>query len=124
MRPPLHQSRYVLANAAGGEELFTGKPSRIVRGQEHSDRSDIADDTGTSEGSLRDEVFLQVRADDASAVGTFRLDYAGVDGVYPDLPRSQFPCKNTRNGVKSAFCGGIDSGISRREPTHAGADHP
>jgi hypothetical protein len=57
----------VLAYAAGAEELFTGKPSRIVRGQKHRDRSYIADDTGTSEGSLRDEVFLQVRADDFRA---------------------------------------------------------
>jgi hypothetical protein len=76
----------VSAYGAGGEELFTGKPNRIVRGQEHSDRSDISNDTGPSKGSLGNEVFLQVRADDASAVRPFRLDHAGVDGVYPDLP--------------------------------------
>ena len=41
----------MLAHAASGEELFTGKPTRIVRGQEHSDRNSIADDTGTSRGA-------------------------------------------------------------------------
>jgi hypothetical protein len=107
----------VLAYAAGGGELFTGKPSRIVRGQEHSDRSYIADDTGTSEGGLRDEVFLQVRADDASAVRTFRLDHAGVDGVYPDLPRPQFPCENTRNGIESwAIASQLKYCNTRRRP--------
>jgi hypothetical protein len=59
-----------LANTAGGEEFLTGKPSRIVRGQEHCDRRDIANHTCPSQGSLRDEAFLQVRADDASAVRT------------------------------------------------------
>jgi hypothetical protein len=107
MRPRLHQNRKMLANAAGGEEVFTGKPSRIVRGQKHRDRSYIADNASPSEGSLGDEVFLQVGADDAAAVRAFRFNHAGVDGVYPDLPRSQFPCENARNGVQGALGGGM-----------------
>jgi len=48
MRPPLLQSRYVLANAAGGEELLTGKPSRIVGGQDSGSSFQVRNASSTS----------------------------------------------------------------------------
>jgi hypothetical protein len=50
---------------------------------------DVARFADAAERSLRDGGLLEIRSDDAAAVGAFSLDPAGIDGVDPDLLRAE-----------------------------------
>jgi hypothetical protein len=111
-----------LAYAAGSEKLLSREPSGVIRGQKHRDRCNIADDAGAPERSLCDQLFLQVGADDASAVCAFGLNHTGIDCVDADLLWSQFPSQHSGDGIESSLGAGIDGGVGRCETADAGAD--
>ena len=75
---------YGLAKAAASEKLFTGKSGGVFRGEKDSDGGDVAGLADAAERSPREDGLLEIRCDEAAAVGTFSLDYARTDGIDPD----------------------------------------
>ena len=70
---------YGLAKATGSEKLLAGEPGGVFRRQKDSDGGDVARLADAAERSLRDGALLEIRSDDAAAVGAFGLDHAGID---------------------------------------------
>src|SRR5712671_3001062 len=112
----------LLAQAAGGQELFAGEPGGVVGGQECGDGSDVFGLSGATQRRLADQFFLPVRTDEAGAHGAFGLDDAGVDGVHADLLWSEFAGENAGDSVDRAFGAGVHRAVRRRDAADAGAD--
>ena len=67
---------------------------------------------------LRNRVLLEVRPDETRGVRALGLDDAGVDGVDPDLPRSQLPCEDAGDPVDGGFGAGVDRAVRRGDAAH------
>jgi len=76
--------------AAGDEEGFAGDPAGIAGSEERGHRGDVLRLADAAERSICFDLFLEIAAMDASAVQTFGLDHAGVDGIDADLARAEF----------------------------------
>jgi hypothetical protein len=75
-----------------------------------------------TERSLRDGGLLEIRSDDAAAVGAFSLDHAGIDGVDPDLLRPELSGEHAGDGVNRALGAGVNRAVRRCDATGNGAD--
>ena len=62
------------SQAAARRQQFAGQPAGIVRCQEDRDLRNVACVSNAAEGSLRNDVLLEVGADDALRVRAFGLD--------------------------------------------------
>ena len=113
---------YGLAKAAASEKLLAGEPGGVVRSQKDSDGGDVARLADAAERSLRDDGLLEVRADEAAAVGAFGLDHAGIDGVDPDLLRAELAGEHAGDGVDRALGAGVNRAVRRRDAAGDGAD--
>ena len=74
-----------LAKTAASEKSLARKPGGVFRGQKDSDGGDITWLADAAERGLREGELFELRSDEAAAVGAFSLDYAGTEGVDPDL---------------------------------------
>ena len=75
-----------------------------------------------AEGSLRDGGLLEIRSDDAAAVGAFSLDHAGIDRVDPDLLGAELSGEHASDGVNRALGAGVNRAVRRCDATGNGAD--
>ena len=122
MQPPTKQLFYGLAKATGSEKLLAGEPGGVFRRQKDSDGGDVARLADAAKRSLRDGGLLEIRSDDATAVGAFSLDHAGIDGVDPDLLRAEFAGEHAGDGVNRALGAGVNHAVRRCDATGNGAD--
>src|SRR5215467_2129219 len=104
---------YCSAETAARENLFSGEPCGVVRGQKDGDRSDIADLPDAGQRGLTDNVFLEVRSEDSEAENAFGHDHAGIQRVNPNLPRPELARKHAGDGVNRALCAGVDRSVRR-----------
>ena len=72
--------------------------------------------------SLRDGGLLEIRSDDAAAVGAFSLDHAGIDRVDPDLLGAELSGEHASDGVNRALGAGVNRAVRRSDATGNGAD--
>src|ERR1700747_1311847 len=103
---PYQTAAYGLAKATSSEKLLAGEPGGVFRRQKDSDGGDVARLADATERSLRDGGLLEIRSDDAPAVGAFSLAHAGIDGVNPDLLRAELAGEHAGDGVNRALGAG------------------
>jgi hypothetical protein len=110
-----------LAKTPAGKKSLAGKPGGVFRGQKDSDGGDIIWLADAAERRLRDGEFFELRSDEAAAVGAFSLDYAGTEGVDPDLFRAELAGQHDGNGVNSGLGAGVNRAVRRCDATGNGA---
>src|SRR5579859_4204613 len=110
------------AQPAAREQLLAREPIRIVRGEEHRDRSDVLRLAGPAERRLRDSGFLEIGTDEPGAVRALGFDDAGVERVDADLARTEFAREHAGDRVDRAFRAGVDGAARGRDARHDRAD--
>ena len=102
--------------------MFASEPGGIFRRQKNSDRGDVPGLTDAAERGLGDGDLLEIRSDEAAAVGAFGLDYARTDGVDPDLLRAELAGQHAGDGVDRALSAGVNCAASRCDAADKGAN--
>ena len=98
-----------LAEAAAHEQLLAGKPRGVVGSEEYRDRGNVVPVGRFGRaGFERRCPFSKVRADEAGALGAFRLDHAGVQRIDADLSRPELAREHSRDGIDRALRAGVD----------------
>src|SRR5580693_2486125 len=110
-----------LAKTAASKKSLAGKPGGVFRGQKDSDGGDIIWLADAAERRLRDGELFERRSDEAAAVGTFSLDYAGTEGVDPDLLRAELAGQHDGDGVDRGLSAGVNRAVRRCDATGNGA---
>jgi hypothetical protein len=113
---------YGLTKATGGEKSLAGKKGGVFRGQKDSDGGDVARLADAAERGLRDGDLLEVRSDEAAAVGAFSLDHAGTDGVDPDLLRAELAGQHDGDGIDRGLSAGVNRAVRKSDATGNGAN--
>ena len=121
--PPFTEQLFCgLAKTAASENSLAGKPGGIFRGQKDSDGGDITWLADAAERGLREGGLFELRSDETAAVGAFSLDYAGTDGVDPDLLRAELAGQHDRDGVDRGLSAGVNRAVRRCDATGNGAN--
>jgi len=102
--------------------LLASEPGGIFRRQKNSDRGDVPGLTDAAERGLGDGELLEIRSDEAAAVGAFGLDYARTDGVDPDLLRAELAGQHAGDGVDRALSAGVNRAAWRCDAADKGAN--
>jgi len=110
-----------LAKTAASEKSLAGKPGRVFRGQKDSDGGDIIWLADAAEWGLREGGLFELRSDPAAAVGALSLDYAGTDGVDPDLLRAKLAGQHASDGVDGSLSAGVNRAVRRCDAANNGA---
>jgi hypothetical protein len=122
LRPSNEQGVCGLAETAARDKLLASEPGGIFRRQENSDRGDVPGLTGAAERGLGDGDLLEIRSDEAAAVGAFGLDYARTEGVDPDLLRSELAGQHAGDGIDRALSAGVNRATWRCDAADKGAN--
>jgi hypothetical protein len=96
----------------------------VFRGQKNSDGGDVARLADAAERGLRDGDLLEVRSDEAAAVGAFSLDHAGTDGVDPDLLRAELAGQHDGDGIDRGLGAGVNRAVLKSNATGNGGAGP
>jgi hypothetical protein len=92
-----------LSKTSCDEQRLAGDPLRIVRREEHSRGRDIVGLTNPAKRRLGFKSLAEIAIVESSRNNAFRYHHAGIDGVYPDLSRSEFLRQSARNRVDCSF---------------------
>ena len=112
---------YGLTKATASKKSLAGKPGGVFRGQKDSDGGDITWLADAAERGLREGELFELRSDEAAAVGAFSLDYAGTEGVDPDLFRAELAGQHDGDGVDRGLSAGVNRAVRRCDATGNGA---
>ena len=110
-----------LAKTAASKKSLAGKLGGVFRGQKDSDGGDITWLADAAERRLREGELFELRSDEAAAVGAFSLDYAGTEGVDPDLFRAELAGQHDGDGVDRGLSAGVNRAVRRCDATGNGA---
>src|SRR5260221_1106637 len=110
-----------LAKTTVSRKSLAGKPGGVFRGQKDSDGGNITWLADAAERGLREGELFELRSDEAAAVGAFSLDYAGTEGVDPDLFRAELTGQHDGDGVDRGLSAGVNRAVRRCDVTGNGA---
>jgi hypothetical protein len=90
--------------------------------QEHHDRRDVGWLPEPAKRRVRHHLALKIAPDDTSRMRSFGLDDAGIDRVYPDLPRPEFLGQRAGQAIDGTFRRGINGTLRHPHAAGDGAD--
>src|SRR5439155_19669186 len=108
-------NRAALVHAARGAYSLARQPSRLIRGEEHDDRSDFLRlSKPATERSCRYHLLCLFAAHKPDAAGTLGLGVTRCHGIDSDVARTQFLGQRQREGIYRPLSRRVERGVRYR----------